>query len=87
MRKIHINGKEWSFKVGKRFAAIKSPDNKRFDVKLEDIKKLPQATIDAARGNRCDACVGPCDYVENYMRDGMIRPSDIKNYILENLVS
>jgi hypothetical protein len=91
VRKININNEEWKYTIGRLFAVIKSPDNKRANVQLAKIKNVPQERIEAGRGLRlCEDCDGDCAWdIKNgtieRQKDGWIKPSDIKEFILKNL--
>lgn len=91
MRKIHINGNEWTYNIGNRFAIIKSDSGKRVNVELVKIKNLSQEAIDAGRGVAlCELCSGACvqdldDGLPQKQKNGMVTPSEIKKYILSNI--
>lgn len=74
MRQIHIQGKTWQYFIGRQNVVIGfPPPNKirRFTVALSALTGRPQHLIE--RGQ------------EDGTRQGMVRPSDVKNYIEKNL--
>ena len=90
MRKIHINNEQWTYTIGDKFAAIKSPANKRVNVELATIKGISQEKIDAGRSvTFCEACSPPCiideqDGLYDKVKQGMVTPAEVKDYILNN---
>ncbi len=90
MRKVNINNEEWRYTIGRQFAVIKSPGNKRVNVELTKIKNISQKQIEAGRGlHLCKDCYGDCawdieDGVIERRKDGWVKPSEIKEFILKN---
>ena len=82
-RKIHIGNDIWKYVISTgNLAVIWSPGKQRHEVKLTDIVNRTIQEIQAGRYRDGD------NYwmTESIPENGMIKPSDIKNYILKNLV-
>ena len=90
MRNLKINDQNWTYSIGIKFAVIKSPTNKRINVELSKIKGVPQEQIDNGRKvftceEGCD--IGDFDPIDNPFQEqrlGMVTPSEIKQFILDN---
>lgn len=68
-RKLTINHETWHYSVGKQFAVIRYPDSKKkITVSLSKITGLDPDVIQKGK--------------KNGNQDGMVKPSDMKSYIL-----
>lgn len=82
-RNIHINTNVWQYSVTNRDYVLLIPPGKNKNtirVDIKDIISVPFDKFEAARkpdqGDNWMAATKP--------EDGMIKPSDIKNFIMEN---
>ena len=65
--RIHIDGEEWTYRVGRSYVVIKSPENKRFNVRPTDMTGVSSDDMDDAQ----------CDGTPY----GMVQPRHIKAWI------
>lgn len=89
MRKIHINNQVWTYVIGEKNVAIRSPKNKKVVVDFPTLKGISWEKIHEARDTYCTLCHEFCEFREKEGVDfihGMIRPSDVKTYIEKNLI-
>lgn len=76
MRKLHIDGKVWLYKIGggrnshPQNVVVRSPDNKRFNISVSDICSMTDSMVEH-------------DYWKGSFH---LRPNQIKVYIENNLL-
>ena len=70
-RKIHVNGNEWQYTVGRKFVHIKGPDGQNFNCQVEDI------------GSTVYCSCGP-EY-NCYDYGPAVTPSDVKKFVESKL--
>ena len=72
MRKLHIQGRVWHWRVGQGGVVIQLPGSiKKITVMAADIKGITPDSVDRGRWKKTS--------------DGMIRPGEVKSYIEKNL--
>ena len=74
MRKVHVNGDEWKYEVGKRFVVIHPPVGKKLILSYEQL-------LGEERWKNLQEYMNDPDYEGGGIRIG---PADIKAYIEEN---
>jgi nitrate/TMAO reductase-like tetraheme cytochrome c subunit len=90
MRKLHINGQEWSYLVGKRFITIRNTrTGKKVSVEITTLTGHSWEHIRNARENYCVDChEWHCmDHPNIKPEEGMVRPSQVKSYIEKHLLA
>lgn len=75
MRKVHVNGVEWEYEVGKRVVVLYPTTGKNVVVNFEQL-------FGKERWNRWEGYINDEDYDGSYRI--AVKPSDVKKYILEN---
>jgi hypothetical protein len=76
VRKVHIQGKVWQYEIGHQFVVIQFPppnQKKKFTIAQSLLVERTPDELDRGRWKKT--------------QDGMIKPSDVKNYIEKNLSS
>lgn len=73
-RKINIDNQIFEYKIGKQNVVITYVINNSIVKKIVSYDDIPGKSVDLVDRGRIKKTT-----------DGMIRPSDIKNYIIENL--
>ena len=76
MRKVHINGVEWEYEVGKRVVVIHPPNGKKIIVNCEQL-------VGERNWKLTQEWMNDPDYEGNGVM--MVYPSDVKTYIEEYL--
>ena len=80
MRKININGVIWEYMIGKSYAVIKNPKEKKKVIPLTEIKKDFKRKF-----FEDDFGTGEWTYDPEPKENEMITPKDIRSYIEKNL--
>lgn len=70
MRKVHIRGKEWEWRVGKKYVLIISPEKKKYHPFIFNVLCIPEWLFNDP-------------YRES---SWSVMPSDIKNYIIKEVL-
>jgi hypothetical protein len=97
MKKIHIGKEEWQYLVGNRFVTIRSPERKkRVSVEIPDLKGTTWNKINSNPYNlRCEFAGCNCkrngfskDFLSQFgpKDNRAVEPSDVKTYIIKNLI-
>ncbi len=71
VRKIHVGGKVWGYRIGQQFAVIHLPGTIR--KKVVTLSKITGRTCDTIERGRW-----------KITSDGMVKPSEVKAYIEQN---
>lgn len=77
MRRVHINGVEWEYEIGRRVVVIYPPDNS---------KKVIVDFVQLVGKERHDILQDEVESSEHWGGHIPILPSDVKRYIEENVL-